>query len=195
MKKQLALYLCLVFLVICNACSLRTSLQLPSDSAILIFQSNLFTSTGLASTFNEKGDLLFQAQVPLGNANFSCISNEGYFCAMGHRRNLNAFFHDQKLDTFSLLDDPNYTGSTSAILSGDELYSSMNGAIVKEEGYLCILVARNMKTGKTLYKKDVPLYVEEIDDHGDSLYLIGSDMRHPDAKAILLSVDKKRVIY
>lgn len=180
----------LVAVLSLSGCSQKPT-TLPPHTFYALIQSDYFNDHAQLYTFSKDGRELRFHSLQLQDGEYYALDESRNYYIAGARANDNLLSIQGKQSTFHLLDNPDYTGSTAVCFEKGITYSSMNGNMDETNGYVSLLVARDVSTGKTLYKTIVPLFSSDMDIIGDQLYLSGDNQGPHHNSAVLTIVDKK----
>lgn len=194
-RKLVVVLVAFLFLVACKKSNSYNSYHFKKFNdkvRYVAVQSYMMNKNGRIITMNEKGNILEEMSIPLQDIQNISIKNSNIYFS-GARSNNNVIINkDGRMDVFHLLDNSNYTGSTSILMSDGISYSSMNGNVDEKDGYVSLLVARDIYTKKTLFKTIVPLFTTSMCEDEKYIYLVGTNSGLKDKEeAVLILLDKK----
>ncbi len=185
------LFLCLLILSsTLSACTPKPLTKLPAQTRFAIVQSDILAGRAQLTALDERGKTLGENRLRLQDGSVSARA-PGVFYVAGHRSNDNILIRGGDIQYFNLLDEPNYSGSTAVYLEDEANYACMNGNVSEETGYECLLVARDIRSGKTLYQSIVPLFATQILADENYLYLVGTNAGIDREEAVLTVVSKQ----
>ncbi len=190
MKRLILMLFSVVFLTACAPNTQKIlDLTLPEQTRFLFLGSDPVDPGGKLMAYDLEGNTLLEEDVDIQDVTKGDDFEDRLYVA-GARHNSNLLIQNGTITSFNLLDEPKYTGSTAVTLDAECVYASMNGAISEEHGYVSVLVARDIATGKTKYRVDVPLYTSKILKDANKLYLVGTNLGGDHDDAVLVILDK-----
>lgn len=199
MKRNVLLFLLVIVVItFCFAtCSPKLGpYEFSQEASYLVIASKMLRSKGEIVTFDSSGKRLDQYGMSIQDVGiFSRASDQGVYAA-GQRSNSNLIIQNRKLESFFLLDDDRYSGSTAVLMDEKRTFSSMNGNHSEEVGYESLLVARDRKTGETLYQTIVPLFTTEMLKVDEQIYLVGTNAGpdHDDAVIVVVNQETGQIL-
>lgn len=178
--------------ILVSSCAAITtnSVSLPQDADYVLIGSSMLEDKGAILTFDATGKMLDCRSMDIRDVeNLSKAQDQSIYAA-GVRSNTNLLIQNGEMNSFALLDDEQYGGSTAIDHDVEHTFSCMNGNISEEHGYESLLVSRNKESGKTIFQTIVPLYATQILNVDNKLYLVGTNSGANHNDAVIVTVDK-----